>query len=101
IWNSKKTAETELNFVTYDNPEADRLMDLGTSTYDENERKKYYDQFQEIIAEDQPYTFLFVSDALTIISSRFQGIAPAPAGINYNFIKWYVPKQLQKYQIQP
>jgi len=101
IWNSKKISETELNFVTYQNEEVDRLMDLGASTYDENERKKYYDQFQEIIAEDQPYTFLFVADALPIISSRFQGIEPAPSGIGYNFIKWYVPKQLQKYQIQP
>ncbi|MGO9570810.1 MAG: peptide-binding protein [Desulfomonilaceae bacterium] len=101
IWNSKKTSENELNFVTYQNPEVDHLMDLGASTYDDNERKKYYDRFQEIIAEDQPYTFLFVSDALPIISSRFQGIDPAPAGIGYNFTKWYVPKQLQKYQIQP
>ena len=41
--------------------------------------KKYYDKFQEIIAEDQPYTFLFVRDSLPIISSRFQGIDPAPA----------------------
>jgi peptide/nickel transport system substrate-binding protein len=101
IWNSKKISETELNFVTYQNEEVDRLMDLGASTYDENERKKYYDKFQEIIAEDQPYTFLFVADSLPIISSRFQGIDPAPQGISYNFTKWYVPKQLQKYHIQP
>jgi peptide/nickel transport system substrate-binding protein len=101
IWNSKKTAETELNFVTYQNPEVDRLLDEGAATYDANERKKYYDKFQEIIAEDQPYTFLYVSDALPIISSRFKGIEPAPAGIEYNFTQWYVPKQLQKYQIQP
>ncbi len=101
IWNSKKTSENELNFVTYQNPEVDKLLDLGASTYDNNERKKYYDKFQEIIAEDQPYTFLFVADSLPIISSRFQGIDPAPAGIGYNFTQWYVPKQLQKYQIQP
>jgi peptide/nickel transport system substrate-binding protein len=101
IWNSKKTGERELNFINYQNPEVDRLLELGASTYDSDERKKYYDKFQEIIAEDQPYTFLFVQDALPIISSRFQGIVPAPAGIGYNFIKWYVPKELQKYRIQP
>jgi peptide/nickel transport system substrate-binding protein len=69
--------------------------------YDPEERKKYYDRFQEIIAEDQPYTFLYVQQALPIISSRFRGIDPAPIGIGYNFIKWYVPKQLQKYTIEP
>jgi len=100
IWNSKKTGETELNFITYQNPEVDRLLDLGASTYDIQERKKYYDEFQEILAEDQPYTFLFVQDALPIISSRFHGIKPAPLGIGYNFIKWYVPKALQKYHIE-
>ncbi|MBI5570885.1 MAG: peptide-binding protein [Desulfomonile tiedjei] len=101
IWNSKKTGEHQLNFISYDNPEVDRLLEEGAGTYDRNERKKYYDQFQEIIAEDQPYTFLFVPDALPIVSSRFHGIVPAPAGIEYNFIKWYVPKPWQKYQIQP
>lgn len=101
IWNSKKIGETQLNFVTYQNPKVDKLLDDGASTYNRDERKKYYDEFQAIIAEDQPYTFLYVSDNLPIISSRFRGIEPAPAGIDYNFIKWYVPKPLQKYQIQP
>jgi peptide/nickel transport system substrate-binding protein len=101
IWNSKKTGETELNFISYNNPEVDELMDIGASTYDPQERKKYYDRFQEIIAEDQPYTFLFVADALPVINSRIQGVDPAPVGIGYNFIKWYVPKQLQKYHIEP
>ncbi len=101
IWNSEKIGETQLNFITYQNPEVDRLLDEGASTYNRDERKKYYDEFQAIIAEDQPYTFLYVGDTLPIISSRFRGIKPAPAGINYNFIEWYVPKPLQKYQIQP
>jgi peptide/nickel transport system substrate-binding protein len=100
IWNSQKTSEKELNFITYQNPEVDKLLDLGASTYDLQERKKYYDKFQEIIAEDQPYTFLFVQDALPIISSRFHGVKPAPIGIGYNFIQWYVPKALQKYRIE-
>lgn len=100
IWNSLKISEKELNFITYQNPEVDKLLELGASTYDIQERKKYYDKFQEIIAEDQPYTFLFVQDALPIISSRFRGVKPAPIGIGYNFIQWYVPKALQKYSIE-
>jgi peptide/nickel transport system substrate-binding protein len=101
IWNSQKTAENQLNFISYQNPEVDKLLEEGVSTFNRDERKKYYDKFQQIIAEDQPYTFLYVSDALPIISSRFYGIKPAPIGIEYNFIKWYVPKPLQKYHIQP
>jgi peptide/nickel transport system substrate-binding protein len=32
-----------------------------------------------------------------VFHKRFRGIEPAPAGIGYNFIKWYVPKAEQKY----
>ncbi|MEJ2716227.1 MAG: peptide-binding protein [Deltaproteobacteria bacterium] len=95
IWDSRKTSEHELNFISYNNKEVDRLLELGVLTYDRKERKKYYDKFQEIIAEDQPYTFLYVAQTLPIINSRFHGIKPAPIGIGYNFDKWYVPKPLQ------
>ena len=101
IWNSQKTDEKQLNFITYQNPEVDRLLDEGAATYDRKKRKEYYDKFQEIIAEDQPYTFLYVAYSLPIISARFHGIKPAPIGIGYNFDKWYVPKALQKYHITP
>lgn len=101
IWNSQKTGEKQLNFISYKNPEVDRLLDEGAATYDRNKRKEYYDKFQEIIAEDQPYTFLYVAYSLPIINARFHGIKPAPIGIGYNFDKWYVPKALQKYHITP
>ncbi len=97
VWHSSKTAPEELNFVSYKNPEADLVLEKGRSTFNQDERKKYYDRFQEILAEDQPYTFLYVPEDLIIISSRFRGIEPAPIGIGHNVIKWYVPKDEQKY----
>ncbi|MEQ8163702.1 MAG: peptide-binding protein, partial [Smithellaceae bacterium] len=77
------------------------LLERGRSTFDQKERKKYYDRFQEILAEDQPYTFLYVPDELTIINKRFRGIEPAPIGLYYNFIKWYVPRDEQKFVMTP
>ncbi len=97
IWHSSKTRPEELNFVSYSNPEVDSLLIKARQTFIQEERKKYYYKIQEILADEQPYTFLFVPDALPIISSRFHGIEPAPIGIDYNFIKWYVPKREQKY----
>ena len=92
IWHSSKTKPGELNFTHYKNPEVDRLLEEGRHTFDREKRRQAYFKFQEILAEDQPYTFLFVPDALPAISKRFRGIKPAPAGIDYNFIKWYVPR---------
>ena len=97
VWHSSKTAPEELNFMSYNNPKADEMLEKGRSTFNQSQRKKYYDRFQEIIAEDQPYTFLYVPEDLIIVSSRFRGIEPAPIGLDYNFIQWYVPQGQQKF----
>ena len=97
VWHSSKTKPGELNFVSYRNGEIDELLERGRTTFDRAERKKSYDRIQEIMAEDQPYTFLFVPDALPIVSARFRGVEPAPIGIGYNLIKWYVPKAEQRH----
>jgi peptide/nickel transport system substrate-binding protein len=101
IWHSSKTGPKELNHVGFANPEVDRLLDEGRSTFDLEKRKKAYFRIQEILAEEQPYVFLYVPEALPVVHNRFRGIAPAPAGITYNFVKWYVPAALQKHKVQP
>jgi peptide/nickel transport system substrate-binding protein len=97
VWHSSKTGPAELNHVSFKNAEADTLIEKGRRTFDQEERRKAYARFQEILAEEQPYVFLYVPDALPIVSARIRGIVPAPAGISYNFIKWWVPKIEQKY----
>ena len=101
IWHSSMTGPKELNFVGFADPEVDKLLEEGRSTFDLEKRKKAYFRIQEILAEEQPYVFLFVPDALPVVQSRFHGIQPALAGISYNFNKWYVPKALQKHRIEP
>lgn len=95
VWHSSKTGPKELNFINFKNAEVDRLIEEGRRTFDREKRKKCYYRIQEILAEEQPYTFLYVPDALPVVSARFRGIEPAPAGISYNFIRWYVPKEEQ------
>ena len=97
IWSSKKTGPKELNFVGFANDEVDRLLEEGRRTFDMEKRKKAYYRIQEILAEEQPYVFLYYPDALPAVHNRIHGIEPAPAGISYNFIKWYVPAGSQRY----
>jgi peptide/nickel transport system substrate-binding protein len=97
VWHSSKTGPQELNFISFKNEEVDRLLEKGRSTFDLKERKSCYDRIQEILAEEQPYTFLYVPDALPIVQARFRGIELAPLGIGHNFIKWYVPKAEQRF----
>lgn len=101
VWHSSKDVPGGLNFIGYHNKEIDKLIEEARHTFNIEERKKYYFRIQEILAYEQPYTFLYIPSALPIIHSRFHGIDPAPAGISYNFIKWYVPKEKQKCHFVP
>ncbi|MGZ3559568.1 MAG: hypothetical protein ACXU97_10685, partial [Thermodesulfobacteriota bacterium] len=58
----------------------------------------------ELMAEDQPYTFLFVPLGITALQKKFElvekdsngkevyrPIKMEKAGLTYDLIKWYVP----------
>ncbi len=99
IWHSSKTSEKEFNFISYSNSDVDNLLEKGRRTFDIEKRKKAYFRIQEILAEDVPYIFLYVPDALPIVHKRFKGIIPSPIGITYNLNKWFVPEKFQKHKI--
>ncbi len=92
IWHSSKTKEGEFNFISYNNPEVDRLLLKGRTTLDKEKRKRIYHRIHEILHEDQPTVFLYVPDALPVLHRRFKGIEPSPLGIWHNFVHWYVPR---------
>ena len=97
IWHSSKNKPGELNFIGFNNPEVDRLLIAGRNTFDIDNRTRAYFRIQEILADEQPYTFLYVPDALPVVSSRIRGVEPAPAGIGHNQNRWFVPKNEQVY----
>ncbi len=97
-WHSSKTKEGEFNFISYKNSEVDKLLEEGRTTFDIKKRADIYKRIHKIIADDSPYVFLYSPYGLPAVHKRFHGIVPAPAGISYNFIKWYVPEELIKYK---
>ncbi len=100
IWHSSKTGPGEFNFVGYSNPEVDRLLEEARGILDREKRARIYHRIQRIIYEDQPYTFLYVPDSLSILHKRFKNVRPKKAGIWYNFEDWYIPKDERKYRIE-
>jgi peptide/nickel transport system substrate-binding protein len=101
IWHSSKTKEKEFNFVSYNNPEVDELLEKGRRKFDTEERKKAYFRIQEILADELPYIFLYVPDATPVVHARFKGIDPAPLiGMGYNIHEWYVPKEMQRHRME-
>ncbi len=101
VWHSSQAVPGGLNFIHYKNPELDRLLEEARATPDRRRRTELYHRVQEVLAEDQPYCFLYVPYALPVVQNRFMGIKPALAGIMYNFDRWWVPKSLQRYEVTP
>jgi ABC-type transport system substrate-binding protein len=59
---SQCTTEEEpntYNYICYQNPRLDRLLEAGRATPDIAERRELYLEVQEILADEQPYLFLW------------------------------------------
>jgi ABC-type transport system substrate-binding protein len=59
IWHSSQADPYELNVVGYKSATADALIEELRRTYDEAEQIRLARQLHRVIADDQPYTFLF------------------------------------------
>lgn len=59
IWHSSQTHPYEHNYVGYQSPEADELIMKIRTTYDPKETVELAHRLHRVIANDQPYTFLY------------------------------------------
>ncbi len=92
VWHSSQRGEGGLNVINYVNPEVDQLLDQGRTLpgCDQSKRKDIYSKFQRILAEDQPYNFLFAPKILYGVNNRFQRVDPSPwSGMFWNIKDWY------------
>jgi ABC-type transport system substrate-binding protein len=102
IWHSSQTGYNQLNFVGFKNKEADRLIIKIRQEYNHAQLVEYCHRLHEIIAREQPYTFLFVSRWTAILDNRivikefddqanivYRKITPTKTGnYTFHFNKW-------------
>jgi ABC-type transport system substrate-binding protein len=102
IWHSSQTHPFQLNFVGFKNEEADDLIVKIRQEYDHERQVAYCHQLHELIAREQPYTFLYVTKWTAVLDKRiviketnpegkvvYKKITPTKTG-NYMFYfnKW-------------
>jgi ABC-type transport system substrate-binding protein len=102
IWHSSQTHPYQLNFVGFQNKAADDLIVKIRQEYDHNRQVEYCHELHDIIAREQPYTFLYVSKWTAVLDKRivikdvddsgnvrYHKIKPTKTG-NYTFYfnKW-------------
>jgi peptide/nickel transport system substrate-binding protein len=84
------------NFVGYSNPEVDRLFAEGRRELDRAKRAEKYGRIQEILYDDQPYTWLFWRNSFYGFSKDLRGYVFSPRGpYNYSpgFGSLWMPRQ--------
>jgi peptide/nickel transport system substrate-binding protein len=74
------------NFVFYRNPEVDRLIDAARRELDRSKRKDMYWRIHEIVAEDQPYTWVMQVSSKWGLSKRVRGVELSRG---YGLFRWY------------
>jgi ABC-type transport system substrate-binding protein len=97
LWHSSQTQPYQLNFVGFKNEAADDLIIKIRQEYDHDQQVAYCHRLHEIIAGEQPYTFLYVSKWTAVLDKRivikemdsegkvtFKKITPTKTG-NYMF----------------
>ncbi len=102
IWHSSQTHPYQLNFVGFKNKQADDLIIKIRQEYDHDKQVAYCHKLHRIIADEQPYTFLYVSKWTAVLDKRivikdvdehghviYKKITPTKTG-NYTFYfnKW-------------
>ena len=85
-FDSKNFPPVGQNFVYYSNPQADALIDAGRVELDHAKRIAIYRQLSEILAADQPYTWVIQASSKWAISKRVKGVREARG---FGLFLWY------------
>ena len=63
------------NYICYQNPDADALIDEGLVTSNQDERAAIYQEFEQIMFDDQPYLFAWSDVAREALDVNMQSTA--------------------------
>src|SRR5206468_6833241 len=95
VWHSSQAANKGSNHISYKNARVDQILEEYRREFDAKKRVQLYREFQHILNDEQPYTFLFARKAVSAVQRRFRGIEVYPAGLRPQ--EWWVPRSAQKY----
>jgi peptide/nickel transport system substrate-binding protein len=95
VWHSSQAANRGSNHIAYKNARVDQILEQYRREFNPQKRIELYREFQQILSDEQPYTFLFVGKSVVAVHRRIHGIQIFPGGLRT--IDWWVPPTQQKY----
>jgi len=76
------------NFLRWCSPDVDKLLVQGIALTAQADRKKVYDQVQQIITDASPIVPIYYPKTLWAFKSTLKGIVPSPINIFWNAEQW-------------
>jgi peptide/nickel transport system substrate-binding protein len=73
------------------------MIEEARSQFDADRRRELCGQFQALLHEEQPYTFMYYADEGAAYSRRFRGVEFLPPQPGVDLTKWWVPTGLQRF----
>lgn len=89
-FHSTMIAPNGWNGSSYNNPEADKLMDDGQLAVGFENRKPIYDALQIEFAKDPGSVFLYFPLMIEVVSNRVKNANPVAPGADWNVHEWYI-----------
>jgi len=86
------------NFIAYDNPRVDELIEQGLAAQDPQEAIATWHEFQRVVHDDQPYTFLYWIDEIVAVHGRFQDVQVDVLSPYSHLWEWWVKADEVKYE---
>lgn len=99
VWHSSQADNKGSNHIGYKNARVDQILEQYRREFDPKKRIDLYREFQRILSDEQPYTFLFVGKSVAAVHNRIHGVEVLPGGLRT--MEWWVPPSLQKYGQKP
>ncbi len=92
MWHSDADCVGGFNIIGYHNEKLDKMIEESQSIVDEQKLMSLFRDMFKIIADDNPYLFLYIPDSITAINKKIKNIEPSPSGIWHNYIDWEIER---------
>jgi len=100
VWHSSQAENKGSNMISYKNARVDKILEDYRREFDPKKRIELYREFQRILHDEQPYTFLFMGKSISAVHRRFREVEVLPIG-GLRSLEWWVPRSSQKYSSRP
>jgi peptide/nickel transport system substrate-binding protein len=91
IWHSEGIKKGGFNFVGYKNRRVDKLIKEAERSVDMERVGEIYREIFKLIAEDNPYLFLYIPNSITVVNRDIKNVSSSIIGVMHNVIDWIKP----------